>query len=75
MTIASFAEFVDPARVVVAGGVAELAERLLPAVRTRLAELLPAPPEVVSSTLGRDVVAVGAVRSAIAQVRLDSLSR
>jgi predicted NBD/HSP70 family sugar kinase len=74
LTVSSFALFVDPARVVIAGGVAELVERLLPAVRERLAELMPVVPEIVASHLGRDVVVVGAVRNAIEMVRAQSLS-
>lgn len=73
LTVSSFALFVDPARVVIAGGVAELVGRLLPEVRVRLAELMPVVPEVVASDLGRDVVVVGAVRNAIEMVRARSL--
>ncbi|WP_282837516.1 ROK family protein [Microbacterium flavum] len=74
LTISTFAQFVDPARVVVAGGVAATVAPLLPAVRARLAELLPFSPVVESSTLGRDVVLVGAVRTAVAQLRSSALS-
>jgi len=74
LTISTFAQFVDPARVVVAGGVADTVAPLLPAVRARLTQLLPSSPVVESSALGRDVVLVGAVRTAIAQLRARALS-
>ena len=74
LTISTFSQFIDPSTVVIAGGVAAEAERLLPAVRARLAELLPVSPAVVASTLGRDVVLVGAVRAAISRMRAAAFS-
>ncbi|MGB4779073.1 ROK family transcriptional regulator [Microbacterium sp.] len=74
LTISTISQFVDPARVVVAGGAAKAAAHLLPAVRERLAELLPISPVVESSSLGRDVVLVGAVRTAVAYLRSAAVS-
>lgn len=69
LTISTLSSFLDPGIVIIAGGNAELLAQLLSGVRVRLTELIPYPPDVVSSTLGRDVVLLGAVRSAIAVVR------
>ena len=69
VTVATFSQFIDPARVTLAGGVAGAIAPLLPRVRSRVAELLPYAPEIVGSRLGRDVVLVGAVHQAIGRIR------
>lgn len=73
LTISTFSQFIDPARVIVAGGVADVVTPLLPAVRARLTELLPVTPRVEASRLGRDVVLAGAVSSAVAHLRASAL--
>jgi predicted NBD/HSP70 family sugar kinase len=72
VTIATFSQFIDPARVTLAGGVAGAISPLLPRVRSRVAELLPYAPEIVGSRLGRDVVLVGAVHQAISRLRSEA---
>ncbi|MFC7624742.1 ROK family protein [Microlunatus sp. GCM10028923] len=72
VTIATLCHLIDPARVVLAGGVAVVVAALLPQVRVRLAELLPYSPQIEVSTLGRDVVLTGAVHSAISSIRHNS---
>lgn len=55
----------DPARVIVCGGVAESIEPVLAAARRILPEELHLPaPELLASTLGADVVSIGAVATA-----------
>lgn len=55
----------DPARVIVCGGVAESIEPVLAAARRILPEELHLPaPELLASTLGAEVVSVGAVATA-----------
>ncbi|WP_394254875.1 ROK family protein [Pseudoclavibacter helvolus] len=60
----------DPARVIVAGGVAPGAEGLIAAAREELPALLHLPvPQLVRSELGAGVVSVGAVQHALRSVR------
>lgn len=73
LTISTLSSFLDPGMVIIAGGNAELLASLLDSVQARLTDLLPHPPVVASSTLGRDVVLLGAVHSAIAAVRGSAL--
>ncbi|WP_380174992.1 ROK family protein [Kineococcus sp. DHX-1] len=64
----------DPDRVVVAGGVAG-APGLVERVQAGLPRFLDPPrPPVVASTLGRDVVVLGALRRALDEVRADALA-
>ncbi|MEZ0490808.1 ROK family protein [Kineococcus sp. TBRC 1896] len=64
----------DPDRVVVAGGVAGAAG-LVDRVDAGLPRFLDPPhPPVVASTLGRDVVVLGALRRALEEVRADALA-
>jgi predicted NBD/HSP70 family sugar kinase len=64
----------DPDRVVVAGGVAS-ATGFVERVNAGLPRFLDPPrPPVVASTLGRDVVVLGALRRALDEVRADALA-
>ncbi|MEZ0163975.1 ROK family protein [Kineococcus sp. LSe6-4] len=64
----------DPDRVVLAGGVADAAG-LVERVEAGLPRFLGPPrPPVVASTLGRDVVVLGALRRALDEVRADALA-
>nr|WP_246314458.1 ROK family transcriptional regulator [Kineococcus aurantiacus] len=72
--VATVASLVDPERVVVAGGVAAapgLADRVNAALPRFLA---PPRPLVLTSTLGRDVVVLGALRRALDEVRAGALA-
>ncbi|WP_181152025.1 MULTISPECIES: ROK family protein [unclassified Arthrobacter] len=73
LTVSTLSSFLDPGAVIISGGNAELLAPMLAGVRKRLGELIPHPPEILASTLGRDVVLLGAVHSAIAAVRGASL--
>ncbi|MBB2901605.1 putative NBD/HSP70 family sugar kinase [Kineococcus radiotolerans] len=71
--VVTLASLLDPERVVVAGGIADAAP-LVDVVNRELPAFLDPPrPLVVASTLGRDVVALGAVRRALDEVRRDAL--
>ncbi|WP_432564993.1 ROK family transcriptional regulator [Kineococcus sp. SYSU DK003] len=72
--VVTLASLFDPERVVVAGGVAG-AVGLVEVVNTELPRFLDLPrPLVVASTLGRDVVVLGALRRALDEVRAQALS-
>ncbi|RLP68219.1 ROK family protein [Mycetocola reblochoni] len=73
-TLMTIGGLLDPELVVISGGVAGLAQPVVADVNRRLAELLPAPPEVRASSLGREVVLKGAVRMAIDRVRATALA-
>jgi glucokinase len=60
--VANLAIAVDPARIAIGGGFAASADVLLPAVRARLAQAVPFPPELVTARFDQD----GALRGAIA---------
>ncbi len=69
LVISTLSSLLDPAVVTIAGGVADVAGPLVPGVQARLASLVPAPPEVRVSRLGRDVVLKGAVWNALDSLR------
>jgi len=72
--VATFASIYDPQRVIVAGAVAESCEPLLELVRRDLERYVDPPGiEVLASSLGRDVVTVGAVKRALDHVRAHAL--
>lgn len=72
--VATFASIYDPERVVVAGAVAASCEPLLELVRRDLARYVDPPGvEVLASTLGGDVVMIGAVKHALDHVRAHAL--
>ena len=60
--VANLAIAVDPARIAVGGGLTGSADVLLPALRRRLAQAVPFPPELVTARFDQD----GALRGAIA---------
>lgn len=60
--VANLAIAVDPARIAVGGGLTASADVLLPALRGRLAQAVPFPPELVTARFDQD----GALRGAIA---------
>jgi glucokinase len=60
--VANLAITVDPARIAVGGGFTGSADVLLPALRRRLAEAVPFPPELVAARFDQD----GALRGAVA---------
>lgn len=72
--VATFASIYDPERVIVAGAVADSCEPLLELVRDDLGRYLDPPGiDVRASTLGRDVVTLGAVKRALDHVREHAL--
>jgi predicted NBD/HSP70 family sugar kinase/biotin operon repressor len=60
--IAAAAVVVDPATVIVGGGLSRAGATLLDPLTRRLGELVPIPPRVVLSDLGEESVALGGVR-------------
>ncbi|HEX4705980.1 MAG TPA: ROK family protein [Pseudonocardiaceae bacterium] len=60
--VANLAITIDPARIAVGGGLTASADVLLPALRGRLAQAVPFPPELVTARFDQD----GALRGAIA---------
>jgi len=60
--VANLAIAIDPARIAVGGGLMASADVLLPALRRRLAQAVPFPPELVTARFDQD----GALRGAIA---------
>lgn len=72
----TFTSFYDPELIIVAGAIAEGIDDVLAVARTLLPtalDLRPAP-ELVASTLGAEVVAIGAVAAAIEAARGDILT-
>lgn len=68
------ASLLDVERVVIAGAIADSVEPVLERARSVLAEEFYAPvPELVASRLGSDVVVIGAIELALAQVRDEPL--
>jgi predicted NBD/HSP70 family sugar kinase len=62
--IATAVVLVDPAAVILGGGLARAGDLLLEPLNSHLGRILPAPPPLVLSALGSDAVALGAVRLA-----------
>ena len=72
--VATFASIYDPERVIIAGAVADSCEPLLELVRRDLDRYVDPPGiEVLASSLGREIVTVGAVKRAIDHVREHAL--
>lgn len=69
------ASLLDIDRIVIAGAIAGAVEPVLARARRVLDEDFPPPvPEIVASSLGRDVVVVGAVELALARIREEPLA-
>ena len=66
--VANLAIAIDPARIAVGGGFAGSADVLLPALRARLGQAVPFPPELVTARFDQDGALRGAVALALDQV-------
>lgn len=62
--IAAAIVLLDPAAVIIGGGLSRAGDALLAPLNRHLDDILPAPPRLVLSTLGSQAVALGAVRHA-----------
>ena len=67
--VAAVTAVLDPALIVLGGGIGGNADLLLEPVRAALAELTPLRPELAASTLGRDAVLMGAIATALTTAR------
>jgi predicted NBD/HSP70 family sugar kinase len=67
--VAAVAAVLDPALIVLGGGIGGNSDLLLGPVREALAELTPLRPELAASTLGRDAVLMGAIATALTTAR------
>lgn len=69
-----FGSFFDPARIIVSGALAAGADGVVAAAQRTLADELDLPvPTIVASTLGAEVVAIGAVSAAVEAARTEVL--
>ena len=66
--LASVAAVVNPATVIIGGGVSRAGNALLEPLERRVVDLVPRPPRLVLSSLGEEAVALGAVRLATQSV-------
>jgi predicted NBD/HSP70 family sugar kinase len=62
--VAAAVVLLDPAAVIIGGGLSRAGDLLLEPLSRHLGRILPAPPRVLLSSLGSDAVALGAVRLA-----------
>lgn len=67
--VAAVAAVLDPARVVLGGGIGDNADLLLDPLRAALRRITPLSPELVPSELGGDAVLRGAIATAVAAAR------
>lgn len=67
--VAAVAAVLDPARVVLGGGIGDNADLLLDPLRTALARITPLSPELVPSQLGGEAVLRGAIATAVSAAR------
>ncbi len=65
MHVANLAISLDPRRIAVGGGLVRSADVLLPALRERLAQAVPFPPELVSAKFDQDASLLGAIAIAL----------
>lgn len=65
MHVANLAIALDPRRIAVGGGLVRSADVLLPALRERLAQAVPFPPELVSAKFDQDASLLGAIAIAL----------
>jgi predicted NBD/HSP70 family sugar kinase len=55
----------NPAAVIIGGGISRAGERLLEPLQRRIRALVPVPPRITLSTLGDEAVALGGARLAL----------
>jgi len=67
--IAAIAAMLDPALVILGGGVGDNADLLLDPIYASLAELTPLRPPIAPSALGGDAVLIGAIATALGRAR------
>jgi predicted NBD/HSP70 family sugar kinase len=67
--VAAIAAMLDPALVILGGGVGDNADLLLEPISTELAALTPLRPPIVPSALGGDAVLIGAIATALTTAR------
>jgi predicted NBD/HSP70 family sugar kinase len=67
--VAAVAAVLDPARVVLGGGIGDNADLLLDPLRTALGRITPLSPELVPSQLGGEAVLRGAIATAVSAAR------
>jgi len=72
--IAAAVVVLNPAVLIVGGGVSRAGTALLEPLERRIRELVPVPPQVVLSSLGDEAVALGAVRLALQEVEARMLA-
>jgi glucokinase len=65
MHVANLAIALDPQRIAVGGGLVRSADVLLPALRERLAQAVPFPPELVAAKFDQDASLLGAIALAL----------
>jgi predicted NBD/HSP70 family sugar kinase len=70
--VANLAIAIDPARIAVGGGLMASADVLLPALRPRLAQAVPFPPELVTARFDQDGALRGAIALALDQLGISS---
>ncbi|HEX4725015.1 MAG TPA: ROK family protein [Pseudonocardiaceae bacterium] len=71
--VANLAIAIDPARIAVGGGLMASADVLLPALRPRLAQAVPFPPELVTARFDQDGALRGAIALALDQLGISSV--
>jgi predicted NBD/HSP70 family sugar kinase len=67
--VAAIAAMLDPALVILGGGVGDNADLLLDPIYASLAELTPLRPRIAPSALGGDAVLIGAIATALGRAR------
>ena len=67
--VAAIAAMIDPALVILGGGVGDNADLLLDPIYASLAELTPLRPTIAPSALGGDAVLIGAIATAVERAR------
>jgi predicted NBD/HSP70 family sugar kinase len=69
IAISTMCGLVDPTTVVLAGGITPSSQPVVDSINAHIQRILPTPPRVMASTLGSEVVLIGAVHEAISAVR------
>jgi predicted NBD/HSP70 family sugar kinase len=67
--VAAIAAMLDPALVILGGGVGDNADLLLDPIYASLAALTPLRPPIIPSSLGGDAVLIGAIATALGTAR------